>query len=298
MNRLRAPMGAFFIGSVLLLLNACSEPLPKLTPVFTQQYANEPLLDAQLSKDATLSAMLSVSQNVLLIDNQSQKQIHHWDSDKFDFQVDFLALSANKTVLGTAGENSVIIWDTQTGKSVARWQVKGFDQDSKISAFFISKSGEIVLVGMTEGSVLTFDLKNSKQSMFAIHDGTVKKLMLTDDGHNIVSGGTDGVVAYWQTLDGKIIQSLEQRFRITALAIDETSQRLFISDALGEQYVWDLVKQQRVTELDYFERWRWFREAVFVPGDRVITSSPKREITLWDINTGKALKLSQIKGLS
>ncbi|NQZ07169.1 MAG: hypothetical protein HRT35_08405 [Algicola sp.] len=67
---------------------------------------------------------------------------------------------------------------------------------------------------------------------------------------------------------------------------------------MGDQYVWDLAKQQRVTELDYFERWRWFCEAVFVRGDRVITSSPKREITLWDINTGQALKLSQIKGLS
>jgi hypothetical protein len=46
MNPLRAPIGAFFIGSVLLLLNACSEPLPKLTSIFTQQYVNKPLLHA------------------------------------------------------------------------------------------------------------------------------------------------------------------------------------------------------------------------------------------------------------
>ena len=298
MNRLRAPIGAFFIGCVLLLLNACSEPLPKLTSVFTKQYLNEPLLDAQLSKDATLSVMLSVSQNVLIFDNQSQKLIHQWPKNHFDFQVNMLALSANNKVLGTAGANSVSIWDVTSGELVAKWPVKGFDEDSQISAFYIGQSGEIVLVGMTDGSVLTFDLKNAKQSMFAIHDGAVKKLILTSDSNNIVSGGVDGVVAFWRAVDGKILQSKELPFRITCLAIDDTAQRLFVSDALGEQYIWDLVKQQKVTDLDYFERFRWFRQALFVQGNQVLTSSPKRELTLWDINTGKALKLAEIRGFS
>jgi WD40 repeat protein len=89
--------------------------------------------------------MLIVSQNVVLFDNQTQKKIHHWKSDQFDFQVNRLALSANNKVLGTAGDNSVIIWDTNTGKTVARWPAKGFDEDSKISAFYIGQSGEMAL---------------------------------------------------------------------------------------------------------------------------------------------------------
>ena len=71
------------------------------------------------------------------------------------------------------------------------------------------------------------------------------------------------------------------------MSIHEASRKVFVSDALKTQIIWDLANEKIVSKLDYFRGARTFRESLFVDnGRKLITASSKQILSLWDVRTG------------
>ena len=135
--------------------------------------------------------------------------------------------------------------------------------------------------------------------MFAHHRGPVADIRISVDQQKILSSSTDGSVVYWNAVNGNVINEREQNYRITSLAFHQPSQKVFLSDALKSQFIWDLAQQKVSTQLNYFSGARTFREALFVDnGLKLLTASSKYQITLWDVNTGEELKQLQASAFS
>jgi WD40 repeat protein len=274
----------FFLVSITL---AC-EPTSSIDQaIFSHQYGERPLMDAHLSEDASQAITLSIDGVLSIWDNQTHSIIREWHSFDIKENLYLAVLSRNKQLAAVAGKTQISILDVGSGKTLISWRPQGFDKDASITVIALGNSEKNVWLGLSDGTIISVDLKSNKQSMFAHHKGPIADIRLTEDQQHILSSSTDGSVVYWNASDGKILNEREQNYRITSLSIHEASRKVFVSDALKTQIIWDLANEKIVSKLDYFRGARTFRESLFVDnGRKLITASSKQILSLWDVRTG------------
>lgn len=284
---------------ITLSLTACSEPSTKQESLSTDRLTSDRVIAAQLSDDATISALLTRSHHLSVWDNESKRLTKEWNESDFIEELYHISLSGNKRLLGTAGKRRVTIFDIQTGELAVTWKVEGFDPEATITSLHLSHAGNEVLIGLNEGSVLTVDLVNDQMSMFLIHDGPVTRVEYAAQNQQVMSASHDGHVLFWATTTGKVIQEYANQFRITCVSYDEANRKLFVADALDNQFIADSTTTQALSRLDYLERYRYFRQALFIErGKILITSSSKQELASWNVRTGKELAKWNITAFS
>ena len=284
---------------ITLGLTACSDPSKGQTSLSTDRLTSERVVAAQISDDATTSAILTRNHHLSVWDNESKRLTNEWNESDFTEELYHISLSGNKRLLGTAGKHRISIFDIQTGKLTVTWKVEGFDPEATITSLHLSHTGNEVLIGLNEGSVFTFDLVNDQMSMFLIHDGPVTRVEYAAQNQRVMSASHDGHVLFWATTTGKVIQKYANQFRITSVSYDEANRKLFVADALDNQFIADSTTTQALSRLEYLERYRYFRQALFVErGKILITSSSKQELASWDVQTGKELAKWNITAFS
>ncbi|WP_223295931.1 WD40 repeat domain-containing protein [Shewanella sediminis] len=284
---------------ITLSLTACSEPPAGQTSLSTDRLTSDRVIAAQLSDDATISALLTRKHHLSVWDNDSKSLIHEWNESDFIEELYHISLSGDKRLLGTAGKHRVSIFDIKTGKLTVTWQVEGFDPEAVITSLHLSHTGNEVLIGLNEGSVISVDLISNQMSMFLVHDGPVTRIEYAAHNQQVMSASHDGHVLFWAATTGKVIHEYSNQFRITSVSYDEANRKIFVADALDNQFIADSLTTQALSQLDYLERYRYFRQALFVErGQMLITSSSKQELASWDVKTGKELAKWNITAFS
>ncbi|WP_462156870.1 WD40 repeat domain-containing protein [Pseudoalteromonas sp. GB56] len=254
------------------------------------------LISASLSEDSQLAAVLTSNQKINIWDINKKKQLQSWDFSEFDFEINQLVLSKDKQVLVVGGLWTVTVLSIQDGSVKYTWDVLGFEASATISALYASDRGNQILVGMTDGTVLSGDFSSGKALKLDHHSLMITKLAYTDDGEYAVSGSTDKNLAYWRTQDGQISYQHNFRSRITALILDEESHKMFVSDALQTNWILDKRNGNKLVELDFFEQFRFFRHGLFVEqGQYLFTTSPKDVVTMWNTTSGEEIVSWKIK---
>ncbi|MDO6447472.1 WD40 repeat domain-containing protein [Colwellia sp. 1_MG-2023] len=297
LNRIKIKPTLFILYILLLsfLFIGCEKP-DVLRAHGQHQLTSSALVDADISSDGKYSVILDVKNTVSLWQNSTYSHIKQWPSTMFTHQQYYVMLANNHQWLVVAGKHSVTLISVNGNLKPLTWRVKGFDPDAEISQILINSMGTKVIIGLTEGSIVVVDISNSLKSQFALHDGPVNHLNFSDNEQKLVSASLDGQVIKWDLASGKVIWSNEQPFRITSLAFDDLSQRLFVSDALNNQTFFSINKGQEISSLSYFERNRYFREALFLSSaKKLLTSSSKYQISLWDVMSGKEISQGEIK---
>jgi WD40 repeat protein len=84
--------------------------------------------------------------------------------------------------------------------------------------------------------------------VFAQHQGPIADIKLSDNQQTILSSSTDGSPVYWDTSDGSKVNEREQNYRITSLSTHKARQRIFVSDALKAQLVWDASSGKQLSQ--------------------------------------------------
>ncbi|WP_394229912.1 WD40 repeat domain-containing protein [Shewanella colwelliana] len=274
---------------LLLSMLACSQA-PTQQPLSTQRLVAESIIDGQLASDSTLAVTLGRSRTLSLWALPSHKLMHQWNDQDFSTPLYLTALSGNNRLLLTAGKQQLTLFDVNSGDLLLTWQAQGFDSSATISCIALNQTGSIVLIGMNEGSVIVVNRNSQTLSMFKLHDAEVNHLEFTAQSDQVLSAGNDGHAVLWHTLDGQVIRDFPLPQRITSISFDAANRRLFIADALDNNQVIDPQTQQQVSSLTYQERYRYFRQALFVDqGKGLITATSKQAVTHWDVNTGEAL---------
>ncbi|AQS37968.1 WD-40 repeat-containing protein [Shewanella psychrophila] len=277
--------------SLCLTSMGCSKPIAKQVPDSIHRYVNDNLIDAELSRDAKLAVTLSRTRELSVWSNASKALLHRWQAQDFGEATYLVSLSGNNQYLATAGKHLISIFDLHSGQLEVSWLAQGFDTDASISSLYLSQSGKRVIIGMSEGSVLTVNLQSKQLSMFKLHDGPVGHAEFNSYDERILSAAHDGHALIWASSNGQVIKDFSLPQRITSISFDEADRRLFIADALDNHIIADSHSGESIGQLSFLGRYSYFRQALFVDrGKTLITATSKQKIMSWNINSGKERK--------
>ncbi|GHB61532.1 hypothetical protein GCM10008107_07990 [Psychrosphaera saromensis] len=272
--------------AITLMVGCGNEPEPMKSKSL-HRFVEAPVISGVLSKDTKLIALLTSDQQISVWDTVSQKKIHSWSPRVFNGEINHVALSGNNRRLAVAGHWSVNMLNLVDGSVITSWDVVGFQASATVSQLHVDHTGHKVLVGMSDGAVLSVDLNSGYTLKLDHHKLQITRLAYDGDNGFAISGSTDKNFAYWGVTDGDISYQHNFRSRVTALAVDNESNKLFVSDALTDHLILDKSSGEKLSNLSFFERFRFFRHGFFVEkGKYLFTTSPKNVITLWDTANG------------
>jgi len=276
----------------LTLLLGCSQPPPIVKSEYQYQYTQSKVVDGKLSKNGHYTALLDVH-NLTLWNNQNRSVVNTWSTP---FNAYHAAISDSSQRLAIAGKFQVAIFEAGSEQPKGQWNVQSFLDNATVTLIQLHDSGNIVLVGMSDGGILFFDLRNKLHSKFAMHTGPVGQLIY-QSSVAIWSASTDGSIALWQTSDGKLLKEHQLPHRVMALAVSD--KLMFAADNLHSQKIWTQDDNKVLAELDVERGWLFLKNALFVDNNtKLLTASTKQHIWLWDSQTGKVLSHWQLKVFS
>jgi WD40 repeat protein len=293
---INAPWLMFKCLLLTCMVVGCSEPDITIEAKSSHRFTEGTVVAAALSKDTEMVAILTDDNQASVWLTGNTKLLQTWNSSHMGDEVLHIALSGDKKRLCVAGYWSVTMLDVVEGRVITSWDVQGFADSATVSALHIDQTGENVLVGMSDGAVLSVDMNSQKALKLDHHENKITRLLYANDNRYALSGSTDKNFAYWRTDTGEIGYQHIFRSRVTALALDTQSNQLFVSDALYSHWILDSRTGNKLAKLIFFERFRYFRRGYFTQnGNVLVTSSPKSNVTLWNARTGEELIAWQIK---
>ncbi|QYK12302.1 WD40 repeat domain-containing protein [Shewanella rhizosphaerae] len=287
------------LALLLVALSGCSDKQTSQPPLSLKRLVEDNLVAGLLAEDASLAITLSRSRDLSVWSLPEGKQRFHWPATAFEHPGYQLALSGNKRYLAYGGKRQITLIDIQQGNIQLTWQVNGFDDYASISTLALNQSGSRIAIGMNEGSVILVDFTAQQFSLFKQHDAEVAFLAFGSSDERLLSAGHDGKVLWWVGGSGKIVKQFSLPQRITSLAFDEADRRLFFADNLDNHQLLAFDTGEALSELSYFERYRYFRRARFIHrGDELITATSKQTIFRWQVATGEELERWQLTPFS
>ena len=208
------------------------------------------------------------------------------------YTVHSIAFHPNGKTLASVGigpDQTVRIWDVQTGKNLRTFKCKAWDV-----AF--SPDGKTIVGGGFPHKVYLLDADTGKLlRTFTGHtDYHVRNVAFSPDGKTIASmGGRSGIVMLWDVNTGKRLRTLTTQIKgIHNLLTFSPDGRLIASGHdVTTISLWDVhtgKHLQAITNICTFNK----VSSVFSPDGKMIISGPRKvyEIGLWDVNTGKNVR--------
>lgn len=288
--------------AVVLSCVACSDTaeLKELTQSY--QITQQPLLDAELTGNGQYLATLT-PEDVALRQLSNENVIFLHSTTELPQTPTKLSLSKDLSVLAIASDNVVTLFDITTQTQILQWRARGTVEQAKISELKLNQFGDVILLGMSDGSVSVTNLTQKNQLLYKPHSSDVKHLFFTPFEQQILTASFDGQMILLDLATGKIVQNLEFASRITSLQLDTSSGEIFISDALSNEKVLNLssftANTSEPSSLDYVERNRHFRLARFTDnGNKLITTGSKAGLSVWSTENGDELAATQIAAMS
>lgn len=280
-NILQRFFGLFFT----LALLACEV---KTNSVGEWQHAAVGSLDAVISRDGNFSLVSSVNFGAAYWDLKNDQLIYQWrHNDNEQDAILNLNLSPDGSRAITADKKTFIIWNTNTGQAYGYWEAP-----ADIRSVAISNKGRYVLLGLGDGRAIHIDMNTGRRLEFTGHrNEAVASVDLSGNGLWAFTGGNDYRAILWNTKTGKPHQLFEHKTRVTKVKLDTTGKQAFTSGTLGNAFVWDLQSGAEIVKLNLKRREYVISAANFSNnGEYLITGAPGKDISVWDITSGKRIK--------
>ena len=266
------------------LLLSCQNDEVRLSATQRWQITEGFIVDGKLSANGEFTSLLLADNSLELWNNKVRKKVSAWRPDQLVPETIFIDLSDSAEFILSANHNSVQIWHTDKEQSLGSVNFSKHLGDARITQIRFGASPYQFLIGTSSGDVIFADSLNDSYRVNRRHTSDVVQLKLSKNKRTLFSGGNDGLVVKWDLIDYQPVVTKILPFRIVSLAIGSDNQ-IFISDALKDHILWDSSQDSVVGRISHWQRFKWFRHAIFAPHQRwLVTSSPKTEMHLWNID--------------
>ena len=268
------------------LLSAC-QPANHV-PLQRWQHAAGGSYAADISNDGRFSVVSSMHQGISLWDIENNTLKYRWSQqqDSADNLVLATDIADNNSHVLTASKVDFSLWNVSSGQSQGFWRIR----ESSIRDISLANDGKSILIGKNNGIVVHFDPISGRRLEFLGHKEKVNSVDLLPNGRVALSGANDFVAYLWNTQTGQVIYRFNHPSRVTKVALDPKGRMAFSADSKKSANVWNLQTGQLISQLQYSSRQEIFSSVNFsADGQYLVTGSPSRKVSIWQISTGKRL---------
>ncbi|MCL1037144.1 hypothetical protein L2750_08255 [Shewanella submarina] len=261
------------------LLQAC-QPKPEEVVELTQ----EPLYAASLTRNADGVLLSMATSGLVYWDITSQSPKYQWRHGDDSSNIIATSVSANSQFAVSLSRDSVALWSIADGQSRGWWSLPASGQSVAVA------DNGALLVGLTDGSVLSLAANQDKLIKYLGHTEKVNSVAISANGSLALSGGNDDMVHLWNPSSGQPEQSWQLNSRVVKVALSDDGLLAFASDSTNDARIWDAVDGELKSKLNIKVRQKTFSDARFVKANRaLLTGTPAREVILWRTDSGKKL---------
>lgn len=202
------------------------------------------------------------------------------------------ALSSNGTTLayGT-DENTIELWDIETGKH--KITLKGHKERVEYIAF--SPDGKTLASVSKDHTIILWDVaKGKRKKTLKKHTHEIRKVAFSPDGKTLLSYDRLQILNFWEVGTGKLIYSLRDHINIaTSISMSPDGLTLVSGGLNGYIHLWDVTTgKHKKTFKGHKKTVKGYINSVtsvsYSPdGLTIASASLDKSIHLWDAATGK-----------
>lgn len=278
------------ITSIIIVLFGCQEA-SQVTQSWT--HSTDGAFDADLDhegKHALVATKDNGTQYWDLDNNQLKFIFSHEESEKTPHRLVKIAKRAPVAV--TLDDTTIGVWDLQSGKSLAYWQLASPPRDVDLS-----KDGRFALIGFMNNEARLIDLTTGLSWKTFKHADQINSVALSNNEQYALVGSDDTAVRLWDLNKGTLKHQWFMPFKVGFVAISPDDKYVLISSAQHVSQIFKLEDGSLVSELQLtkFDLPLWRKPLLTIisatfKGDKLYTGSPPRHIRQWDIKSGKLEK--------
>ena len=150
-------------------------------------------------------------------------------------------------------DNTVMLWDTETGRNVATYEGKRTSNylDDPISVSF-SPDGKLLALGSHDRTIKLWDVTTDTQvATLEGHTYPVASISFSPDGAILASGSWDWTIKLWNVTTRNNVATLEGHTdRVNSVTFSVDERTLVSASSDGTIKLWDVATKENVTTLD------------------------------------------------
>ena len=265
------------------LLTACSDG-----PVQAYPVAAQGLLSGAVSADGSHALIGSIHHGGSYWNVEKNERLFNWNHKAEGMSsLRAVALSGDGNRAVTCEEDTIVLWNTQTGKAEQFWKT-----EDRIHSISLNEKGSRALMGLRNGTVRYFDLEGGVAIYNFEHQSEVRSAALTPDGRFGISAGDDMIAKVYDLSTGQIIREKTLSNQIKIVAISDSGRLAFASAQRDASYVWDI--QTDTVVFSKHNRVTNFTAVDFTDDEQLLSLGTfSGKILRLDAQTGQELKTWQ-----
>jgi WD40 repeat protein len=267
----------FALISTACLIASCAKG-----PETQFQLATQGILSGALSHNAELALIGSIHHGGSLWDLKKNERLFSWNHAAGQLSSILAAsISGNGKYAVTTVEDSMVLWSTETGKSKQFWQAP-----ARIISITLNWDGSKALMGLKDGSVNYFNMKNGSSIHSFKHEAEVRSTGLSKDGLTGISGSDDKTAKVWDLKKGALVYSMKLSNQIKNVALSKSGKLAFTTAQREDSIVWKTKTGDIVFRSP--NRYTNYTASTFSEDESHLSVGTfQGEIKRWNIKTGK-----------
>lgn len=198
--------------------------------------------------------------------------------------IEDLAVTPNKKlVISASADNSLIVWDIESGKKLHTLE----GHTGPVKSVKVSPDGTQAISGSADGTVKIWNLEQGTLlQTFSGHTAGVNVVAITPNGEQVISGSLDGLVKVWVRSSGAQLHNLTAHTGgVNTIALTPNGEQVISGGADGTLKVWTLNNGALQYELTGHQGWI-NGLAVTPDGQQVVSASSDHTLKVWNLQQG------------
>ncbi|MEE8058841.1 MAG: hypothetical protein V3T17_13565 [Pseudomonadales bacterium] len=281
-NPVSTTINCIVLLTLALLLIACDTGS---APDKSWENAVKGTYSAALSRDGKLSIIGSITHGGSLWDTPQGERKFNWNHQQGQYtNIIASGFSPDNLFALTADHQTMVLWDTNTGKAVTFWTAP-----NEVMSIDLSPNGNYALLGLEDYSAVLFDVKRGGIQRTFYHKDRVRTVALSANGKLAISGSEDQTAKLWDVNSGEELFSWPHKDEVVTVAITADGTKAFSVAKYDKAVIWNTKTGESLGELPLrataIKRGQAFTSARFsADGKLLLTGNSDRLIQLWETN--------------
>lgn len=194
-------------------------------------------------------------------------------------------ISGDGTDVAVAGLHDVQIWGRQKGDRRAHLALRSGEV---INAMDISRDGQTVAVGLTNGTLLAWHVKSGTPQRWKEGTGEVWWVSVSPDGTRVASVGAGNRAALW-SIDGRLERELQPTSSALPgpVAFSQDGREVVGDGGAMDAVVWDVESGAQIHRVPLPAP---ASQLLIGPNDTELASITATAVSVWDVASGNLLR--------